>query len=122
MNTLAFLPIPARLGVRLVLLGWFCMGVAGWGASPTNAVRRDHWAWKAPVRPGLPPVRRAEWVRNPIDRFILEPLERAGLAPSPEASPEILFRRMTVDLTGLPPTPTETAAFLRDPSPSAYDQ
>ena len=81
-----------------------------------------HWAFVPPGRPAPPEVTRSEWVRNPIDRFILEPLERAGLAPSPEASPEILFRRMTVDLTGLPPTPIETAAFLRDPSPSAYDQ
>ncbi|MFM8879343.1 MAG: DUF1549 domain-containing protein, partial [Verrucomicrobiota bacterium] len=81
-----------------------------------------HRAVVPPGRPALPEVTKSDWVRNPIDRFILERLERTGLAPSPEATPEILFRRMTVDLTGLPPTPDETAAFLRDPSPSAYDQ
>ena len=81
-----------------------------------------HWAFVPPGRPAPPQVTKSDWVRNPIDRFILERLERTGLAPSPDAPPEILFRRMTVDLTGLPPTPDETAAFLRDPSTSAYDQ
>ena len=77
-----------------------------------------HWAFVPPVRPTPPEVRSTGWVRNPIDRFILRRLEQSGLAPSPEAGPEILFRRMSLDLTGLPPTPGEVREFLRDPSPA----
>jgi hypothetical protein len=81
-----------------------------------------HWAFVPPVRPTPPEVRSTGWVRNPIDRFILRRLEQSGLAPSPEAGPEILFRRMSLDLTGLPPTPGEVREFLRDPSPAAYER
>jgi hypothetical protein len=67
-------------------------------------------------------VRNLSWVRNPIDAFVLARLEAAGLAPAPPASREQLLRRVTFDLTGLPPTPEEIDAFLADASPGAYDK
>lgn len=81
-----------------------------------------HWAYTPPTRPDLPAVREASWVRNPIDRFILARLEREGLRPSPEADRVTLLRRVTYDLTGLPPTPAEVDAFLADASPDAYEK
>ena len=80
-----------------------------------------HWAYTAPVRPDPPAVEKTDWVRNPIDRFILARLEREGLKPSPEADKATLLRRVTYDLTGLPPTPAELDAFLADRSPDAYE-
>jgi mono/diheme cytochrome c family protein len=79
-----------------------------------------HWAWIAPRRPPLPKVKDAAWPRNEIDAFILARLEKEGLHPSPEADRITLIRRVTLDLTGLPPTPTEVDAFVHDPSPDAY--
>jgi hypothetical protein len=82
----------------------------------------DHWAFVAPKAQTLPAVKRPEWARQPLDRFILARLEKEGLAPSPEADKSSLLRRVSLDLTGLPPTPEEQAAFLADPSPNAYDK
>ena len=65
---------------------------------------------------------RPGWARNPIDRFILARLEQAGLAPSPEADPATLLRRVSLDLIGLPPSPDEIDAFLADRSPDAYER
>jgi hypothetical protein len=79
-----------------------------------------HWAYETPVRPPLPSVRQAAWSRNPIDPFILARLEREGLTPAPEACRETLIRRVTLDLTGLPPTTREVDAFLADLAPDAY--
>jgi hypothetical protein len=81
---------------------------------------QSHWSFTPPVRPPLPPVANTAWVRNPIDRFVLARLERENLAPSPEADPARLLRRVTFDLTGLPPTLAELDAFLADRSPGAY--
>jgi len=81
-----------------------------------------HWAYVAPKRPELPTVVQTTWVRNPIDQFILARLEREGLKPSPEADKETLLRRVTYDLTGLPPAPAEIDAFLADTSPDAYEK
>jgi cytochrome c553 len=82
----------------------------------------EHWAFVAPVRPPLPGVNDVNWPRNPIDYFILARLEKEGLKPSPEASKTTLIRRVTLDLTGLPPTPAEVDAFLADASPDAYEK
>jgi len=82
----------------------------------------SHWAFIAPKRPEPPAVREAQWVRNPIDRFILARLEREGLKPSPEADKVTLLRRVSYDLTGLPPTPAEVDAFVADRSPDAYEK
>ena len=87
---------------------------------------QGHWSFTAPVRPALPEVRsvlhQTGWIRNPIDNFILARLEREGLAPSPEADHALLLRRVTFDLTGLPPTVAELDAFLADRSPDAYEK
>ena len=80
-----------------------------------------HWAFITPERPALPDVRQAGFVANPIDRFVLARLEEEGLAPNPEADRHTLIRRVTLDLTGLPPTPAEIDAFIRDTSPKAYE-
>ena len=87
-----------------------------------GAEYEPHWAFVPPFRPTPPSPSGGSWARNPIDRFILHRLEQSGLSPSPEAAPEILFRRVTLDLTGLPPTPEEVRSFLEDPSPAAYDR
>jgi Protein of unknown function (DUF1549)/Protein of unknown function (DUF1553)/Planctomycete cytochrome C len=81
-----------------------------------------HWAFVPPVRPEPPPVRRGEWPRNEIDRFVLAKLEAAGLAPAPEADRAALIRRLSVDLIGLPPTPAEVDAFVADDDPQAYEK
>jgi hypothetical protein len=81
-----------------------------------GAEYKAHWAFVAPVRPALP----ANGEQNPIDAFVAEKLTKAGLKLSPEAPKATLLRRLSLDLTGLPPTPEETAAFLADPSPDAY--
>lgn len=81
-----------------------------------------HWAYVKPVRPPLPAVARREWVRNPIDYFIAAGHEANRFSPSPEADRVTLVRRLSFDLTGLPPTPAEVQAFLGDSSPTAYDR
>ena len=75
---------------------------------------QQHWSWIPPERPARPKVQTAGWCRNPIDDFILNRLEHEGLKPSEEADRERLIRRVTLDLTGLPPTPAEVDAFLAD--------
>ncbi len=82
----------------------------------------EHWAFVAPETPALPPVAAGDWPRNAIDHFVLARLESEGLAPSPEASKATLIRRVTLDLTGLPPTPAEVDAFLADDSADAYEK
>ncbi|MGE3317289.1 MAG: DUF1549 domain-containing protein, partial [Planctomycetaceae bacterium] len=82
----------------------------------------EHWSFAPPARPVAPEVQNIEWARNDIDRFILHRLESEKLSPSAEASRETLLRRVTLDLTGLPPTPAEVRAFLEDPAPDAYER
>lgn len=86
-----------------------------------GAEYQGHWAFLAPVRPEPPAVMNDKFVRNDIDRFVLRRLLAEGLQPSPEADKPTLIRRVTLDLTGLPPTPAEVDAFLADNSPSAYE-
>ena len=81
-----------------------------------------HWAYVPPARPALPPVRNAAWVASGLDAFVLARLEAEGLEPSPEAGREALIRRLSLDLTGLPPTPGEVDAFLADGEPGAYER
>jgi hypothetical protein len=83
---------------------------------------RQHWSFRPPVQPAFPAVRNARWLRQPVDRFILAKLEQKRLAPSPEADPRTLIRRVTLDLTGLPPTPAETAAFLKEREAEKQDR
>jgi len=79
-----------------------------------------HWAFIAPVRPPLPEVKNRDWIKTPIDQFILARLEKEGLRPQPEADRVTLLRRLSLDLIGLPPTIAEIDAFLKDESPDAY--
>lgn len=88
----------------------------------SGAEWRGHWSFEAPTRPPLAKVEREAWPRNAIDHFVLERLEQEGLTPSPEADKRALIRRVTFDLTGLPPTPDEVEAFLLDNEPNAYDR
>lgn len=81
-----------------------------------------HWSFRAPVSSPEPDVRDRAWVRNPIDRFILAKLEREALKPSPEADRAQLLRRVSFDLTGLPPTLAELNSFLADRSLDAYEK
>jgi hypothetical protein len=81
--------------------------------------KTDHWAWKPPVRPEVPVVSGSP-PANPIDAFIRARLEKTGVAPAAAAKREQLIRRVTIDLTGLPPTPEEVDAFVNDQSPSAW--
>jgi hypothetical protein len=87
-----------------------------------GAEYQRHWAFLAPKRPTPPAVKGEKWVRNPIDRFVLARLEKEGLKPSPEADRVTLLRRLALDLTGLPPTPEEVDAFLKDRRPDAYER
>ena len=83
---------------------------------------KKHWSFIAPERPELPVVENKRWPRNPIDNFILARLEKEHLSPAPEATKTTLVRRVTFDLTGLPPTPEEVDAFLADHRPDAYER
>ena len=82
----------------------------------------DHWAFGKLARPSVPAVKDPKWVRNPVDAFILARLEAAGVKPSPEADRVTLLRRLSFDLTGLPPTPEDVRAFVADKSPDAYEK
>jgi len=83
---------------------------------------QGHWSFITPQRPALPELRNSAGVVNPIDLFIRKRLEDEGLTPSPEADKVTLIRRVTLDLTGLPPTIAEIDAFLADNSPNAYEK
>ncbi len=87
-----------------------------------QGARLDLWSLQKVVRPELPDVQNKAWVQNPVDRFILAKLENSGLDPSPVADRWTLIRRLSFDLTGLPPTPEEVATFLGDNSPRAYER
>jgi hypothetical protein len=87
-----------------------------------GAKYEPHWAFTVPKKPALPAVKNGAWVRNDIDRFVLAKLETQGLKPAPEADRTTLLRRVSMDLTGLPPTPEEVEAFERDRSPNAYER
>ncbi len=91
-------------------------------ASAAATAIKKHWAYVPPVRPTLPAVKNAAWVKTPLDRFILARLEQESLKPSGVAAKTTLLRRLSLDLTGLPPSIDEIDAFLKDPSPRAYEK
>jgi hypothetical protein len=93
-------------------------------AQPVEAKTQSptHWAFKPPQRPALPRVENANWVRNPIDAFVLTKLAAAKLNPSADASKATLLRRVYLDLVGLVPTPEQLDAFLKDSRPDAYER
>ena len=88
----------------------------------TGAPWQPHWSFVKPERPALPPIGNEKWVRNTVDRFILARLEKEGLAPAPEADARTLARRVSLDLTGLPPSQELVEAFVNDRSPEAYEK
>ncbi len=90
--------------------------------TPLTDADRDHWAFRAVTRPALPAVRQGEWPRNGLDSFILSRLELATLKPTGEADRAVLLRRLSFDLIGLPPTPTELADFESDAAADAYER
>ena len=103
---------------------WVALGAA-WPKEDASASRpkgSDWWAFQPVKRVNPPPVKDAAWVRNPIDQFVLARLEKENLQPSPEASKETLLRRVSLDLTGLVPSPREIRDFLADTSPDAYER
>lgn len=114
-----------------VLTEWVREG-AVWPAESTTvtdsakvfdlAARAKHWSFQ-PVQQATPPVvEHPEWCRSSVDRFIVAKLEHAGLKPTHEAEKRVLIRRLSYDLTGLPPTPDEVAAFVNDAAPDAYER
>lgn len=87
-----------------------------------GAQYETHWSFLPPRRADLPVVKNEKWVRNPLDRFVLARLEQAGLSPAPEADKRTLARRLSLDLTGLPPDPATVEQFVADKSPNAYEK
>ena len=87
-----------------------------------GAIYQPHWSLIAPKKANLPKVKNQKWVRNPIDSFVLARLEKEGLKPAPEAERRALIRRVSLDLTGLPPKPQEVEAFVKDKSSDAYEK
>ncbi len=83
---------------------------------------QTHWSYTPPKRPELPAVSNPKWPRNAIDRFVMARLDKEGLKPSPEADKATLIRRVTLDLTGLPPTAADVQAFVADKAPDAYER
>jgi hypothetical protein len=109
---------PAKTGKRLSseqiqLLGRWIDEGAAW---------KSHWSLVLPQRPATPSIKHTQWACNPIDNFIVARLEREGIEPAPEAERRTLIRRLTLDLTGLPPTIAEVDAFLADHKPDAYER
>lgn len=116
---------PEEIGI---LRAWIDQG-AKWpataGAATESAVstaKSSHWAFQPVRKPPVPAVRNAKWTRNPVDAFILARLDKEKIAPSDEAGRSALLRRVSLDLTGLPPTPKELAGFLADHRPDAYER
>ena len=89
---------------------------------PDKAAEDRHWAYSQPARPALPKVQDKTWPKNAVDHFILARLEKEGLTPSDPAERARLIRRVSLALTGLPPTIEEVDAFVKDPSPDAYEK
>ncbi|HSU52635.1 MAG TPA: PSD1 and planctomycete cytochrome C domain-containing protein [Candidatus Dormibacteraeota bacterium] len=114
----------ARLNANEIRLlrAWIDQG-AVWPENPAIAADegRKHWAFKAPVRPPVPQLRDKKWVRTPIDAFVLAKLEREKLRPSAPADRRTLLRRLSLDLTGLPPSIKEIETFANDKNPDAYE-
>jgi cytochrome c556 len=122
---MAMPPAGERLNAEQIALvrAWIDEGAKwpdGFGADANS--KKAHWSYVKPVRPAIPQVKLPAWVRNPIDAFLLARLEKEGLAPSPEAPKQVLIRRLSFDLTGLPPTPEEVDRFLADNSANAYEK
>lgn len=119
-------PVGAPLTVQQIasLREWIDQG-AKWPAAPKTVAapaKSAHWSFQPLARPLMPQVRRREWVRNPVDAFVLARLEKESIEPSPEADRATLLRRLSLDLTGLPPEPQEIEEFVSDNRPDWYQR
>jgi hypothetical protein len=127
-HVFCFLILAAGLGLTTAVRAEESVSQPGKGSgeeAPLESftpLQRSHWAYQPLKRPAPPEVRDGRWVRNPIDRFILAELESAELPHAPEADRIALIRRVTYDLTGLPPSPEQISAFLADTRPDAYER
>lgn len=114
--------IRRRLAPCLVLLAIAAIpGLTG-AADKKEAATPLSWAYRKPVKEAPPTVKDRSWLQNPIDAFILNKLESSGLKPNPPAERSVLIRRVTFDLLGIPPTPEEVDAFVKDARPDAYER
>jgi hypothetical protein len=113
-------PLPETIVAQLRT--WIDQGAPMPAGAVASAAVDEHWAYVKPKRREPPAVANMAWVRNPIDRFVLARLDQEKLAPSAAASKSTLLRRVTLDLTGLPPSLEEVEAFLADASPDAYEK
>jgi mono/diheme cytochrome c family protein len=107
-----------------ILSSWVKSGLAFPAVSAASKRHRDpnHWAFVPPAEVAIPPVQNSAWPQSDLDRFVLARLEAEGLSPAPKADKRALIRRVTFDLTGLPPTPAEISAFLNDERAEAYPE
>ncbi len=120
---------PLSADEKQLLRDWIARG-ADWTLDPLDPLaysseRRagyDWWSLQPPQSPAIPAVRDRQWIRNEIDAFVLAKLEARNLRPAPEADRRILIRRLTFDLTGLPPKPEAVERFLHDESADAYER
>ena len=106
-----------QIGVTLAILT-----SCAWCEESKVAPEQTAWAFRKPVRAALPTVRRQDWVRNPIDSFVLAKLEAGAIDAGPEADRRVLIRRVTFDLLGIPPTPEEVETFAHDTRRDAYER
>ncbi len=110
-------------GEVATLKDWIAAGAVFPTLKPAAAPKQSsHWSFQPVRRPAEPPLRNTAWSRNAIDRFVLARLEKEKIEPSPEASRAKLLRRVSLDLTGLPPTPEDVEAFLADNAAGAYER
>jgi hypothetical protein len=109
-------------GITLTIAATAVYGARGADEPRWTTEQKRHWSYVPPVRPNVPTVKNPAWVRNSIDAFILSAIEEVDLTPAAEAERRTLIRRVTFDLTGLPPTPEEVDAFLADDRPDAYER
>ncbi|MEY4940979.1 MAG: hypothetical protein RIQ93_2714, partial [Verrucomicrobiota bacterium] len=104
------------------LRAWIDAGAPWPNETAAGAKDSGHWAFKPPQRVPVPNLRTRQWTRNPIDAFVLARLHEEKIEPSPEADRVTLLRRLSLDLLGLPPTPTEVTAFANDSRSDAYEK
>src|SRR5688572_11315625 len=112
----------------IALAGALFLGVVAYSAEQEadatppsfTTAQREWWSLKPVVKPAVPEVRNRQWVRTPVDAFVLAGLEARGLTPNPAADRVTLLRRASIDITGLPPTEQEIAQFVNDKSPGAW--
>jgi len=114
--------VPLSAEQIALLSNWIKAGCPAPADEKPEADPRDHWAFQPRERPGVPAVKNTGWVKNPIDAFLAQKHEEAGIAPQPEAPRHVLVRRLYLDLIGLPPQPDELAAIEADPSADWYEK